>query len=551
MDYSEAKRRFEHQKSNRSNVEAVWDVIQKYVLPFRALFYNESREESSIDWRRREIYDDTAVDAAQSLAATINSNLTSPVLRWFDITVKNKSVAALQEVKVWLESVSELIFQVFLQSNFNLAVGETYLDLVGFGTASFLEEVVENPTGDLDKILFKTIPIDEGYFDVDSEDRPINYYRILRWTPLQILDKFGVEGTPKEIQEMVNHPQKSSERIPVLWVVYRRHNVPKELSGRPVAPTNRPFGAKYFAMSKVKKGEEQLGVEGGYYEMPVSLPRWRKTAGSQWGYSPSMVVLSTILSLNQLIELVFAANEKFVDPPIFSTRRGIINQYDQRAGRVTYVQDLNAIKQWEYKGRLDFAFMEREALISMIRSAFFVDQLQLKESPAMTATEVNVRYQLMQKLLGPSVGQIQYDLLGPVIRRTFQILYRYNKIPTPPRALTESGTALEIEYLGPMAKAQRHDTMMAIERWMMAVGQMAQVFPGATDIPDIDETVKELGYSAGVPAKIINNRSAVIVARMKKQQQEEQIKQLAMAEQAGKAATAMQGVDSGRVREAA
>lgn len=552
MDFQEAKRRYEFHLLNRKNVEGVWDLIQKFVLPFRAIFNTTNPEEGEIDWRRREIYDDTAVDSAQSLAATINSNLTNPVLRWFSIIVKNKSLNALQEVRVWLEEVSERIFQVFQSSNFNLAASEVYLDLVGFGIGTIVEEVVEQSVGVLKKIIFKSVPVDECFFDEDSEGRAINFYRLLRWTPLQIFDKFGKDGTPSDIMEMISDPEKSSRRLAILCVIFRRKNIPLDID-RPVAPKFRPYGAKYFRLVGADLGSEQIGQEQGYYEMPAFIPRWRKVSGSQFGYSPAMVVLSTILSLNKIMEIVLAANEKIVDPPILSTRRGIIGDYDLRAGRVTPVQSINEIQQWEFKGRLDFGMMSKEDLAKQVREAFFVDQLQLKESPAMTATEVAVRYQLMQKLVGPTVGQIQYDFLGLVIKRTFNILLRYGLLPEPPQVLRSSGASLEIEYLGPMAKAQRQDVMMAIERWIGGIVQASKIFPEALDIPNVDETVRELGYAAGVPAKLINSNVVVMRKRAQQQAQQAQVQRLAMAQGAGEAmqklGAGMEAMKGGPVQE--
>jgi len=93
----------------------------------------------------------------------------------------------------------------------------------------------------------------------------------------------------------------------------------------------------------------QLGDEGGYFEMPAFVPRWRKTAGSQWGYSPAMVCLSDVLTLNQLVELILIAGEKVVDPPVLGRRRGVFGDVDLRAGGYTTVADEKSITVFESK----------------------------------------------------------------------------------------------------------------------------------------------------------------------------------------------------------
>ena len=50
----------------------------------------------------------------------------------------------------------------------------------------------------------------------------------------------------------------------------------------------------------------------------------------------------------------------------------------------------------------------------------------------MTATEVQVRYELMQRLLGPTLGRFQSEFLNPLIERVFGIMFRANAfLPAP------------------------------------------------------------------------------------------------------------------------
>ncbi len=57
-----------------------------------------------------------------------------------------------------------------------------------------------------------------------------------------------------------------------------------------------------------------------------------------------------------------------------------------------------------------------------IRQAFFVDQLMLRESPNMTATEVIARNEEKMRLLGPVLGRLQAEMLQPLINRSFNLL---------------------------------------------------------------------------------------------------------------------------------
>ena len=536
MDYTKLRARYEVLKSEKSSIEEVFVLIEQYILPFRGYFNGSVESNNQVQWRRREIYDGTAVLGAQTLASNLHSNLTNPILQWFNIITKNKELNRLNAVKVWLEDCTTLIYQVLQASNFELQVNETYLDLVGFGTAIILEEAHETPDGKLDNLEFTTIPIEECVFETDHRERLCGLYRRLNWTPGQIIEKFGYDNVPDRIREADANPQHSTVRMGVLFAIYRRREIDLQwaASHRVLPPESRPYAAEYYLM------DDGTPLEiGGYYEMPAFAPRWRKASGSNWGFSQGMVCLSDVLTLNKFTELGIKVGEKCLDPPALIKRRGVLGNVDLQAGGATVVDDMANVQYLKYEGRFDVSRTTTADLKLAIEKAFFVDQLQLKESPAMTATEVQVRYQLMQRLLGPSLGRLQNDFLDPLIERTFRILFRYGLIPDPPQELVQSGAEFEIEYIGPMARAQRFDSVASIERWMQNVAQMASIFPQALDVPNVDEVVKELGYAAGVPAKLVQSDAAILLARIQKQKQMEQQQQMEMAQGAGQAIKTM------------
>lgn len=117
--------------SDRKNVEGIWNLIEQFVLPFRSEFYSTSGE-TSVNWRKRQIYDSTAVDASELLSASIHSNLTSLANRWFDLSYDEYELNDDQASKAWLDNAQERVWKAIVQSNFDLKVGEFYLDLVAY-----------------------------------------------------------------------------------------------------------------------------------------------------------------------------------------------------------------------------------------------------------------------------------------------------------------------------------------------------------------------------------------------------------------------------------
>ena len=95
MDNSELVKRFEQAKSDRSTVQHMWDVIEAFVTPYRGRMFKDQRNEHSIEWHKRDVFDSTAVMAHQKLAASIHGALTSPAIRWFDMRFRDMAGNAL------------------------------------------------------------------------------------------------------------------------------------------------------------------------------------------------------------------------------------------------------------------------------------------------------------------------------------------------------------------------------------------------------------------------------------------------------------------------
>jgi len=179
-------------------------------------------------------------------------------------------------------------------------------------------------------------------------------------------------------------------------------------------------------------------------------------------------------------------------------------------------------------------------LTESIRKAFYADQLELKESPQMTATEVNVRYELMQRLLGPTFGRLKTDLLDPIVERAFNIMYRAGKLPEIPEGLGDA--ELDVNYTGPLARSQKYEESTAIQQYVMLTAQIADIYPDALDIIDVDGAMRTMALLQGVPAKALKSKTEVEELREARKQQQEAAMQTQQAQEAG---AAMQSVGQG------
>ena len=130
----------------------------------------------------------------------------------------------------------------------------------------------------------------------------------------------------------------------------------------------------------------------------------------------------------------------------------------------------------------------------------------------MTATEVQVRYELMQRLLGPTTGRLEAEFLNPFTWRCFSIMARRQAFKPLPGVMQEAvgGNAadLDIQYEGPLARAQRTIEITAQDRVIaFLVGFAAQVAPfapeaaqQAIDMVKIRKMARDRGDITGLPS---------------------------------------------------
>ena len=520
--------RFEKLFSERKTIEESWDRIERFISPYRGQFFRQDTDEHQVEWKKREIYDSTALMAAQILAANMHGNLTSPSMRWFDMQFTDPKLRDDNASSRWLEESAMITYNAIQASNFNLEASELYTDLVAFGTGGMIEEEITNEAGDFEALSFTATPVKELYFEDDWRGRPQRFYRLMSWAPTRIVTKFGLSNVPHKIAEA--YEKGDTTACEVIFAVWRRDDKPEDAFTTKL-PAERAWGYNYY----LRNGAIPLQAEeGGYYEMPAFIPRWRTSSGSRWGNSPAMVALPDVQTLNELIKMVLRSNEKVIDPAMFAEERALIGDLDLSPGGLNLVRRIGSVVPFESAARFDVSAMRIEDLRNSINRIFYLDQIQLKESPTMTATEVQVRYEMMQRTLGPTLGRLQSDYLNLIVERSFNILYRAGKLPEVPALVAESGVEAAINYIGPLARSQRVDASAAVERYLGQLMGMLQIDPSVRHVPNLKEMAIFSAESLNVPAKLINPRKTIDAKIKQDEQAQKEAQQAAVAEQGAK-----------------
>ena len=503
-------------KSYRTPWENLWQDCGEYVNPNRGDFSTIRYRADTA--RYDKIYDTTAPLANENLASGLHGFLTSPSQRWFSLSTFDDEINEEYQVKEWLNKTTNILYdRVFNipESNFNSQAHELYLDLGSFGTAVMM--VQDNPGSG---ISFRTFHLADCYIQENDSGFVDTLYRRYKRTGRQLMERFGDAVPEKIIKISQKDPYREFEVI---------HAVePSETYGDPIKkPTKKAFKSCYVLLE-----EKTLLEEGGFDEFPYMVPRWSKVAGEIYGRSPSMTSLPDIKMVNAMMKTIIKAAQKITDPPLLVPDDGFILPVRTVPGGLNFYRSgtQDRIEPLETRGRPDIGFDLLNNRREHIKAAFHVDWMQMpdqKGSPNMTATEVVARQEEKMRLMGPMIGRLQVEFLGPLIDRVFKIMMRKKQIPQPPGIL--EGQEMKILYTSPLARAQKSGQLMTITRLFESMVPLFQAKPDLLDNMNTDETFRYFHHLLDAPAKILNPEEKVQEERQQRQEQQEQMMQ---AEQA-------------------
>jgi len=506
-------KRFDRLKSQRQNWESHWQEVADYMQPRKA---DVTKSRSKGDKRTELIFDSSPLQSVELLAASLHGMLTNPSTPWFSLRFKEDGMENEDEAKEWLESATETMYAAFNKSNFQQEIFELYHDLITFGTAAmFIEE------DDEDILKFSTRHINEIYIAENEKGRIDTVFRKFKLSARAAVQKFG------NVSANIATTAKKDpyEEVEILHAVYPRSDFDPKKQDK----ANMPFESVYL---EAGTGEE-LSVSG-FREFPFVVPRYLKASHEIYGRSPAMTALPDVKMLNEMSKTTIKSAQKQVDPPLLVPDDGFIlpvrtvpgglNFY--RAGTRDRIETLNI------GANTPLGLNMEEQRRNSIRNAFYVNQLMMQSGPQMTATEVIQRNEEKMRLLGPVLGRLQSELLKPLIDRAFSLILRKNLFRPAPEFL--AGKDIEIEYVSPLAKAQKSSELQSIMRAIEIMGSLSNVAP-VFDHINMDKLVRHLADIVGVPQKILKPQSELNAERQQAQAQQEQMQQMQQLQQVAEA----------------
>lgn len=532
-----------------------WSDLAEFILPRRSIWLTQSTggnpNPNSMTRGRplnTAIADPTATMAVRVCSSGLMSGLASPSRPWFKVIPAVRRLEIDADAREWLDEIEDRIYTVIAGSNFYNAFAQECEDLVVFGTGP---SIVYEDEKDLIRLYNPTVG--EYYLASGSTARVDGLYRLFVMTVAQIVDFFGVENCPAEIQSLWNEKGNSLE-------VERQiaHSIEPNFG---IGPGNVGKLDGNFTWREVYwvwgSGSNKPLSKRGFVDQPFTAARWSIQSNDAYGRSPGMDVLPDVMQLQVMTRRKAEAIEKQVRPPLIGSMELKNKPTSTLPGHLTYVTDLGPGKGirpiYEVNPDLRAMVEDIQVIGRRIQAGLFNDlflMLEQKVNEEMTAYEVAQKIQEKLQVLGPVIESLLSDSLKPKLKRIFNILKRKGMIEDPPDSL--KGIPLDIEFVSMLALAQKGAATGGIERLMQIVGSVEPFFPQAKDNIDIDSVIREYNDLLGNPQKILFGPDQVEQTRQQMAQQAQQQQQLnaasQMAEAAGKAApaaTALQGINVG------
>ena len=511
-------KRFGSLKTYRANWESHWQEIGDFVAPNKG---NITKKRTHGDKNTERIFDGTAQFAAELMASSMHGMLTNSGTPWFSLRYTDDEFETDDTSKEWLEAATDTMYVEIGRSNFHEAINELYFDLVTFGTAVMFVDTDKEGT-----LRFSTRHISECYVSEDEFGRVDTVFREFKMPARAAVAQFGEENiTQRLLKKSQDDPYEMVELLHVVMPRYDRDTVKIDAKNKPVASIY------------LDPGDKKIISESGFDEFPYMVPRFRKASYENgYGRSPAMTALADIKMLNEMSKAVIQAAQLQIHPPLLVPDDGFILPVRTVPGGLNFYRSgtRDRIEPLNIGANNPLGENQLEQRRTAIRAAFYVDQLVTGNRPGMTATEVIQKSTEKMRILAPLTGRLQSELLRPLIDRIFNLISKKKGFAPAPE--TMAGNEIDIEYVSPLAKAQRQGDIQASLELFQFLAPLMQVDPNVVDFLDVDGLAKHIIKTTGVPASVVRGEEEVAAIREQKQQMQAQMAADQRAAMLGKAA---------------
>ncbi|MBN1281484.1 MAG: head-tail connector protein [Alphaproteobacteria bacterium] len=377
-----------------------WDSARRYTMP-------------TTDDEIATLYDATASDAVDNLAASMYTLLTPPESGWLNL-VRESDLSPDAEI------ATKTLRAHLNDSNFYTTIHQCYLDLVIFGTACLF--MSENPIGADSAFSFTAIPVS----DIAILGGAI--FHTTSMTAAEVMEKYPTWTPPANLRSSIKtNPQIQLKLVQSL------------------------VGKEFTAWLDVGGDIENNIVSHGVFETnPYIIFRWSLASGELYGRSPVLRALPDIKTANKVVELVLKNATIAVSGIWQADDDGVINLSNINltpGAIIPKAVGSSGLTPLSSGADFDVSQIVLGDLRDRIRHTLLADRLGFLSEKEMTATEILARNADMMRVLGATYGRLLNEFIKPMCERGLQILSR--------RGLIEKislHSDAELKYMAPIAQ---------------------------------------------------------------------------------------------------
>ena len=377
-----------------------WDDARRYTMP-------------TSDTDLATLYDATASDAADNLAASIYTLLTPPESMWLQLVRES-------DLSPDADYATSVLRTHLNDSNFYTTIHQCYMDLVTLGSACLF--MGQNPIGTSSAFNFTAIPMS------DIAILPNAIFHTTSMTANEVMEKYPTWTPPSNLRDSIkNDPNLQLKLVQSL------------------------VGTEFTAWLDVGGDIENNIVSRGTFETnPYIVFRWSVASGELYGRSPIMRALPDIKTANKVVELVLKNATIAVSGIWQADDDGVINLNNINltpGAIIPKAVGSSGLTPLTSAANFDVSQIILKDLRERIRHTLLADRLGLLSEKEMTATEIMARNADMMRILGATYGRLLHEFIRPLCDRGVQILSTRGLIE--PIKLNSDA---ELKYIAPIAQ---------------------------------------------------------------------------------------------------
>ena len=367
------------------------------------------------------LFDATASDAADNLAASIYTLLTPPESMWVQLVGES-------EQSQNAEYATQVLRAHLNDSNFYTTIHQCYMDLVTLGTACLF--MAQSPIGASSAFTFTAIPMS------DIAVLPNAIFHTTSMTAQEVMNRFPTWTPPANLQDTIK----------------REPDTPLKL-------VQSLIGTEFTAWLDVGGDIENNIVSTGTFETnPYIIFRWSVVSGELYGRGPVLRALPDIKTANKVVELVLKNATIAVSGIWQADDDGVINLNNINltpGAIIPKAVGSSGLTPLHSGADFDVSQIILKDLRERIRHTLLADRLGLLSEKEMTATEIMARNADMVRILGATYGRLLHEFIRPLCDRGLQILASRGLI----MPIKLNGDA-ELKYIAPIAQMAASENIL-------------------------------------------------------------------------------------------